>query len=54
MCTTVELDRDLLERAKEVMDAPTYRETITRALEEAVARVERRRLLHPASAFPRS
>lgn len=45
MRTTVELDRDLIERAMEAMDAATYRETITRALEEAVARVERRRVL---------
>ncbi|MEX1256723.1 MAG: hypothetical protein WEG36_03790 [Gemmatimonadota bacterium] len=43
--TTVDLDRELLERAKEALDAPTYREAITRALEEAVSRIELRRLL---------
>jgi len=43
--TTVDLDRDLLDRAKEALDVPTYREAITRALKEAVARAELRGLL---------
>jgi hypothetical protein len=43
--TTVDLDRKLLDRAKEALDVPTYREAITRALEEAVARAEVRGLL---------
>jgi Arc/MetJ family transcription regulator len=43
--TTVDLDRDLLDRAKEALDVSTYREAITRALTEAVARAELRGLL---------
>jgi Arc/MetJ family transcription regulator len=43
--TTVDLDRDLLNRAKEALDVPTYREAITRALKDAVARAELRSLL---------
>jgi hypothetical protein len=43
--TTVDLDRELLEQAKEVLDVPTYREAITRALEEVVAHAELRSLL---------
>lgn len=45
MRTTLDLDGDLLERAKESLDAGTYRETITRAVEDAVARVDLRRLV---------
>lgn len=45
MRTTVDLDRSLLEQAKEALGTATYREAITRALEEAVERTELRRLL---------
>lgn len=45
MRTTVDLDRSLLDRAKEALGTSTYREAITRALEEAVSRVEMRRLV---------
>jgi Arc/MetJ family transcription regulator len=45
MRTTVHLDRELLERAKAVLGTSTYREAITRALEEAVSRAELRVLL---------
>lgn len=45
MRTTVDLDRDLLERARQVMEADTFRDTITRALEDVVARAETKRLL---------
>jgi Arc/MetJ family transcription regulator len=43
--TTVDLDRDLLDRAKKALDARTYREAITRALTEAVDRADLRRLI---------
>jgi hypothetical protein len=43
--TTVDLDRGLLERAKAALGAPTYRETITRALHDAVARADLSRIL---------
>ena len=45
MRTTVDLDRSLLERAKEALGTTTYREAITRALEQAISRAELRRLL---------
>ncbi|HUG40208.1 MAG TPA: type II toxin-antitoxin system VapB family antitoxin [Longimicrobiales bacterium] len=45
MRTTVDLDRGLLERAKEALGTGTYREAIVRALEEAVARAGMRELL---------
>jgi Arc/MetJ family transcription regulator len=45
MRTTVDLDRDLLERAKEALGTTTYREAITRALEAAVSRADMGRLL---------
>lgn len=45
MRTTVDLDRELLERARDALDADTFRETITRALEDVVARAEMKRLL---------
>ena len=45
MRTTVDLDRSLLERAKEVLGTTTYREAIIRALREAVSRAEMHRLL---------
>lgn len=45
MRTTVDLDRGLLERAKEALGTTTYRAAITRALEEAVSRAELRRLV---------
>ncbi len=45
MRTTVDLDRSLLERAKEALGTATYREAITQALREAVSRADMRRLL---------
>lgn len=45
MRTTVDLDRGLLERARDALEADTFRETITRALEDVVARAETRRVL---------
>ena len=45
MRTTVDLDRSLLDRAKEALGTATYREAITRALEEAVSRADLRHLL---------
>ena len=45
MRTTVDLDRSLLDRAKEALGTSTYREAITRALEEAVSRAELRGLV---------
>lgn len=45
MRTTVDLDRALLERAKKALGTATYREAITRALEEAVSRADLRQLL---------
>lgn len=45
MRTTVDLERSLLDRAKEALGAATYREAITVALEAAVSRAETRRLL---------
>lgn len=45
MRTTVDLDRSLLERAKEALGTSTYREAIIRALEEAVSRAGMRKLL---------
>ena len=45
MRTTVDLDRSLLERAKEALGTATYREAIMRALEEAVSRADMRQLL---------
>ncbi len=45
MRTTVDLDRSLLERAKKALGTATYREAITRALEEAVSRADLRHLL---------
>jgi Arc/MetJ family transcription regulator len=46
MRTTVDLDRHLLERAKVALGTSTYREAITRALEEAVSRAEMRILIN--------
>jgi Arc/MetJ family transcription regulator len=45
MRTTVDLDRELLERAKEALGTSTYREAIVLALEEAVSRAELRVLI---------
>jgi Arc/MetJ family transcription regulator len=45
MRTTVDLDRALLERAKEALGTATFREAIIRALEEAVSRAEMVRLM---------
>lgn len=45
MRTTVDLERGLLERAKKALGATTYREAITRALNEAVERADLRKLL---------
>lgn len=40
MKTTLDLDRDLLERAKEALGARSFTEAIERALREAVRRTE--------------
>jgi len=45
MRTTVDLDRGLLDRAREALGTDTYRAAIVRALEEAVSRAEMRELL---------
>lgn len=45
MRTTVDLDRTLLERAKEALGTATFREAIIKALEDAVSRAEMVRLL---------
>jgi Arc/MetJ family transcription regulator len=45
MRSTVDLDRELLERAKAALGTSTYREAIRRALEEAVSRAEMRVLV---------
>ena len=42
MRTTLELDRDLLERAKSALGATSFTETIETALRHAVARAESR------------
>ena len=42
MRTTLELDRELLERAKEVLRTDSFTEAIETALREAVARAEAR------------
>lgn len=42
MRTTLDLDRELLERAKKSLDARSFKEAIERALKEAVARAEAR------------
>jgi hypothetical protein len=43
--TTVDLDRQLLDRAKAALEVDTYREAITRALEEVVSRADFHRLV---------
>ena len=43
MRTTLELDRDLLERAKSALGASSFTEAIETALRDAVARAENRR-----------
>lgn len=50
MRTTVDLDRSLLDRAREALGTTTYREAITRALEEAVSRADMRRLVQELEA----
>jgi Arc/MetJ family transcription regulator len=40
MRTTLDLDRDLLERAKEALGSSSFTEAIETALQEAVARTE--------------
>lgn len=45
MRTTVDLERDLLERAKQALGAASYREAITRALIDAVERAHLRKLV---------
>ncbi|HKJ93933.1 MAG TPA: type II toxin-antitoxin system VapB family antitoxin [Longimicrobiales bacterium] len=45
MRTTLNLDRDLLERAKAALGAATYTETIERSLAEAIARADVERKL---------
>ena len=43
MKTTLDLDRDLLKKAKRVLGAGSFTEAIETALRDAVARVEARR-----------
>lgn len=43
MRTTLDLDRELLERAKEALGASSFTEAIETSLREAVARAEHRR-----------
>jgi hypothetical protein len=43
MRTTLDLDRDLLEKAKEALGARSFTEAIERALKEALHRAEARR-----------
>lgn len=43
MRTTLDLDRDLLERATQALGAHTFTEAIERALREALGRTEGRR-----------
>jgi Arc/MetJ family transcription regulator len=43
MRTTLDLDRELLEKAKEALGARSFTEAIETALREAVARAEARR-----------
>lgn len=45
MRTTLNLDRDLLERAKAALGAGTYTETIERSLTAAIARADMERKL---------
>lgn len=44
MRTTIDVDRDLLERAKEALDVRTYKDAIVRSLEAAIQRAELVRL----------
>ena len=45
MRTTLDIDRDLLERAKAALGAATYTEAIERSLDQAIAGAETDRLL---------
>lgn len=45
MRTTLDIERELLEKAQRVLGASTYRETVERALGEVVERGEVRRIL---------
>ena len=45
MRTTLDIDRDLLERAKTALGATTYTEAIERSLDQAIAGAETDRLL---------
>ncbi|MBI4519526.1 MAG: hypothetical protein HY701_01710 [Gemmatimonadetes bacterium] len=45
MRTTVDIDRELLERAKKALGVRTFREAIVRSLEDATARREMRQLV---------
>lgn len=45
MRTTLDLDRDLLNRAKAALNAATFTEAIERSLEHAIARAEVEALL---------
>lgn len=45
MRTTLDIDRELLERAKKVLGASTFTEAIERSLDQAIARAELEALL---------
>ena len=45
MRTTIDIDRERLERAKRALEARTYKEAIERALDEAIRQAELRGLL---------
>lgn len=49
MRTTLDIDRQLLDRAKAALDATTYTEAIERALRQALARAELDALLDSLS-----
>jgi Arc/MetJ family transcription regulator len=45
MRTTIDIDRQILERAKTALQARSYKEAIEQALEQAVRQAELRRLM---------
>ncbi|CAN5322414.1 hypothetical protein BH23GEM4_BH23GEM4_10670 [soil metagenome] len=45
MRTTIDIDRDRLERAKRALAARTYKEAIERSLDDAIRRAEMRRIV---------
>ncbi|CAN5280459.1 hypothetical protein BH20GEM2_BH20GEM2_19030 [soil metagenome] len=45
MRTTIDIDRDRLERAKRALAARTYKEAIERSLDDAIRKAEMRRIV---------